>query len=179
MTIFQPHCPTLTGGHWGTENLPSTWFSSEFLSAGTIFTRGITLQSLSSEDDSKSRYATKKFDFVEVSNDIVSFKFRPSGAPARTVSVYIRHHEELNSQWEHAANALTACPRIYFRDVVIDKIELPKTIMDMLGTALSTKRIDNLTLSYNNLDYTSLTCSFLENNPNVRDLILQKWERVC
>jgi len=42
--------------------------------------------------------------------------------------------------------------------------------MDMLGTALSTKRIDTLTLSYNNLDYTSLTTSYLENTPHVRDL---------
>ena len=44
--------------------------------------------------------------------------------------------------------------------------------MDMLGTALSTKRIDTLTLSYNNLDYTSLTTSYLENTPNVRYLKL-------
>ncbi len=140
----------------------------EFLSAGTIYTRKISLQPLWSEDED---YRYRNIGFVEVCNDDVSLKFHPSGAPARTV--YIRHHEELNSQWEHVANALSACTRTYFRTVVIGKIELPTTIMNMLGAALSTKRIDCLTLSYNNLDYSSLTCSYLENNPNLKDLTVE------
>jgi len=102
--------------------------------------------------------------------DTISLKLRPSRAPTRTL--YIHHYEELHSHWDHVVKSLTACPRSYFREVVIDKIELSKTVMDMLGTALSTKRIDTLTLSYNNLDYTSLTTSYLENTPNVRYLKL-------
>jgi Leucine-rich repeat (LRR) protein len=96
-------------------------------------------------------------------------KFRPAGAPARTV--YIQSNSnELDPQWEHVANSITACPRSTFEEVVFDKIEFTETIMDMLGAALSTKQIDVLTLSYNNLDYMSLTSSYLENNPNVREV---------
>eukprot|EP00984_Skeletonema_dohrnii_P037202 scaffold39046_cov228-Skeletonema_dohrnii-CCMP3373.AAC.3 len=139
----------------------------QFLSAGTLCMREIPLHPRPVEDDPP--YRPKTNGFVEISyGDTISLKLRPSGAPARTV--YIRHYEELHSQWEHVANSLTACPRSYFRDVVIDKIELSRTIMDMLGTALSKKRIDTLTLSYNNLDYTSLTTSYLENTPHVGDL---------
>lgn len=135
----------------------------EFLSAGTTYTRTITAQP--TYNDSLVNNG-----FVEDGYGIISLKFRPKNAPARTV--YIRHYEELHSQWEHVANSLTACPLAYFRDVVIDKIELSQTVMDMLGAALATKQIDVLTLSYNNLDYVSLTTSYLENTPNIRDLVL-------
>ena len=140
----------------------------EFLAAGTIYTRKLTSASIPEEEEEEEEEEDSS-GFVEVDADRISLKFRPpAGAPSRTV--YIRSScNELVSQWEHVANAVTACPRPFLQEVVIDKIELTKTIMDMLGAALTTKRIDVFTLSYNNLDYTSLTSSYLENNPNVRD----------
>ena len=107
--------------------------------------------------------------FVEDSPNRTCLKFRPTGAPARTV--YIQSNSnELDPHWEHVANSITACPRSIFEEVIFDKIELTASIMDMLGAALSTKQIHVFTLSYNNLDYNSLTSSYLENNPNVREL---------
>ena len=136
----------------------------ELLADGTTYLRTVTSGNcLPSEVPTGGFVEGNYYNFM-------SLKFRPAMAPARTVYIQQSNSNELDAQWEHVANAITAFPRSFFQEVVIDKIELTKTIMDMLGAALSTKQIHVFTLSYNNLDYNSLTSSYLENNPNVREL---------
>ncbi len=144
-------------------------FQCDLLRDGANYVKAMTAQP-QWENDLRGRRERCK-GFVDLAYDhTASLKFRAMSKgqpPAR--KVYIHHFDELTPHWEHVSNAITTSPRQSFREVIFDKIELPWAVMDILGTSLAMKSITQLSLTYNNLDYMSLT-NYLETNPNLREL---------
>lgn len=140
-------------------------FQCDLLRDGANYVKSMTAQPHIEDNDLSGR----RMGFVEGSYASLKFRAMSKGPPPAR-KVYIHHFDELTPHWEHVSNAITTSPRQNFWEVIFDKIELPRTVMDILGTSLAMKNIIQLSLTYNNLDYMSLTNYYLETNPNLNEL---------